>query len=47
MKQLHSIVQQTIKEEELIMDNLIHAKPGRLTSGQRIADKVARFGGSW
>ncbi len=47
MKKLHEIVQKTMQEEKLIVDNLLHPPKETLTSGQRVSDKVARFGGSW
>ncbi len=47
LTKLHQIVAQTIREQELIVDNLLHPPTEVLTRGQRISDKVARFGGSW
>ncbi|AXY75472.1 DUF1003 domain-containing protein [Paraflavitalea soli] len=47
LKKLQCIVEDTIKEEELINDNLLHPPSDILTPGQKISDKVARFGGSW
>lgn len=47
MMKLHQIVSETMKEEELIITNLLHPPHEILTRGQRISDKVARFGGSW
>ncbi len=44
---LHHIVEETIKAEELIIQNLLHPPMEPLTTGQKISDKVARFGGSW
>lgn len=44
---LQGIVQQTMKEEKLIVDNLMNEPQEILTKGQSISDKVARFGGSW
>ena len=44
---LHNIVETAIKDEELIINNLLNAPEEELTTGQRISDKVARFGGSW
>jgi uncharacterized membrane protein len=41
------IVGDTIKEEELIVNNLLNPPEEMLTRGQKISDKVARFGGSW
>lgn len=44
---LHQIVKETIDEEELIINNLLHPPKDILSPGQKISDKVARFGGSW
>lgn len=44
---LQQIVKQTIQEEKLIVENLIHQPTEVLTKGQSISDKVASFGGSW
>jgi len=44
---LHKIVKNTIKEEKLIINNLLHPVKEIITRGQSISDKVARFGGSW
>ncbi len=47
LKKLHTIVKDTIKSEELILNNLQHPATEILTRGQKISDKVAKFGGSW
>lgn len=47
LAKLHKIVNDTIAEEELILNNLLHPPKEILTRGQSISDKVARFGGSW
>ncbi len=47
INKLHQIVRDTIKEEQLIVNNLLHPPIEVLTSGQALSDKVARFGGSW
>lgn len=47
MAKLHNIVETAIKDEGLIVNNLINAPEDELTTGQRISDRVARFGGSW
>jgi len=44
---LHQIVKDTIKEEDLIINNLLHPPKDILSPGQKVSDKVARFGGSW
>ena len=47
INKLNKIVKKTIKEEKLILNNLLNEPKETLTRGQRISDKVARFGGSW
>ena len=47
LSKLQQIVQQTIKEEKLIIENLLHQPKEIFTRGQTISDKVASFGGSW
>jgi len=47
LDKLHGIVDQTMKEEDLILNNLLHPAKEQLSKGQKISDKVARFGGSW
>ncbi|MCB0790234.1 MAG: DUF1003 domain-containing protein [Flavobacteriales bacterium] len=47
LKRLHEIVVDSIREQELIVDNLLHPASETLTRGQRISDRIARFGGSW
>ena len=47
LRKLHDIVEATMREEELIVQNLMHPPEEMLSRGQRISDKVARFGGSW
>lgn len=47
LNKLQTIVKKTIKDEELIIENLLHPPKDILTQGQKISDKVARFGGSW
>ena len=44
---LHDLVENAIKEEELIIDKLKHPDKESLTQGQKLSDKVALFGGSW
>ncbi len=44
---LHHIVEDTIKAEKLIVHNLLNPPLEILSQGQKISDKVARFGGSW
>ena len=47
LTKLQAIVEKSMKEESLILKNLLHPPKEALTQGQKIADKVARFGGSW
>ena len=47
LSRLQNIVKKTMKDEDLIIENLLHPPEEVLTPGQRISDKVARFGGSW
>ncbi|MES2763184.1 MAG: DUF1003 domain-containing protein [Bacteroidota bacterium] len=47
LAKLHAIVETAIKDEKLIISNLLNAPDEVLTTGQKISDKVARFGGSW
>lgn len=47
LSKLHKIVQGTIEEEGLIINNLLHPPDEVLSKGQKVSDKVARFGGSW
>lgn len=47
LRKLHDIVASTMQEEALIVQNLMNPPAESLTRGQRVSDKVARFGGSW
>ena len=47
LSKLHKIVEQTIKEEELIVNNLLNPPKEIISRGQAISDKVALFGGIW
>ncbi len=47
LTKLRQIVQQAIKEEKLIVENLLHQPKETLSPGQSISDQVASFGGSW
>ncbi len=47
LSKLQSIVKKSIEDENLIIENLLHPPEEVLTQGQKISDKVARFGGSW
>lgn len=47
LSKLQEIVNKTIADKKLIVENLLNPPADILTSGQKISDKVARFGGSW
>ena len=47
LTKLQQIAQQTIAEEKLIVENLLHQPKEMQSRGQSISDKVATFGGSW
>jgi len=47
LEKLHRIVKETLKDEELIIQNLINPPLEILTRGQKLSDTVALFGGSW
>jgi uncharacterized membrane protein len=47
LNKLKDIVKKTMEDEDLILDNLLHPPKEILSRGQKISDKVARFGGSW
>ncbi|MEJ7739380.1 MAG: DUF1003 domain-containing protein [Chitinophagaceae bacterium] len=47
IQKLHDIVKQTVDDEKLIIENLLHPPNEILTRGQDFSDKVARFVGSW
>ena len=44
---MHQIVEQTISEEKLIVENLLNEPKEIWTSGRGLSDKVARFGRRW
>jgi len=47
LSKLQGIVQKSIEEEKLVVENLLNEPKEIITRGQSISDKVARFGGSW
>jgi uncharacterized membrane protein len=47
LSKLQDIVQKSIEEEKLVVENLLNEPKEIITRGQSISDKVARFGGSW
>ena len=44
---LQEIVRNAIDEQELILNNLANPPQEVISRGQKMADKVAKFGGSW
>lgn len=47
IRKLRSIVNDSIREEKSLIEQLTHPSMEKLSPGQKLADKVARFGGSW
>lgn len=47
LQKLQQIVQHTVDEEQLIVENLLHQPKEVISRGDSISDKVAEFGGSW
>ena len=47
LAKLQDIVKKSITDEKLIIENLLNPPKEILTQGQKISDKVARFGGRW
>ncbi|HQV39297.1 MAG: DUF1003 domain-containing protein [Flavobacteriales bacterium] len=47
MQKLQGIVKEAIEEQELIINNLANPPHEAISRGQKLADKVASFGGSW
>lgn len=47
IKKLQEIVKKTIEDEQLIIQNLLNPPREFVSKGQKISDKVAKFGGSW
>jgi uncharacterized membrane protein len=47
LKKLNEIVLQSIEQEKLLLQGISEPKEEQLSLGQRLADRVARFGGSW
>jgi uncharacterized membrane protein len=46
-EKLRQIVRDAMKEEKILSENLIATDDETITFGQRMADKIASFGGSW
>jgi uncharacterized membrane protein len=47
LDKLHQIVKEAILDKELIVQNLLNPPLETISRGQKLSDKVARFGGSW
>jgi len=47
LSKLNDIVQQTLKEEESLVNKLLHPEKETLTFSENLSDRIARFGGSW
>ncbi|MDX2281124.1 MAG: DUF1003 domain-containing protein [Saprospiraceae bacterium] len=47
LDRLHEIVRLSIEEEEMITRKLCETDESAITFGERLSDKVAKFGGSW
>jgi uncharacterized membrane protein len=47
IRKLQEIVEKSIADENLIINNLLNPPKEILTQRQKISNKVARFGGSW
>ena len=47
MEKFRKIVANAMEEEKLIIENLVNPPTDILSKGQKISDKVAKFGGSW
>lgn len=46
LKKLNDIVCEAVEQEKILLQGINHTDE-KLSYGQRLADKVARFGGSW
>lgn len=47
LSKLQKIVNDTIREEGLIINNLLHPPKEIISQGHKLSDRMARFGGSW
>ena len=47
IEKLHKIVKDSIDDEKLLMQDLLHPKTEKLNFGEKLSDNVASFGGSW
>ncbi|WP_086349894.1 DUF1003 domain-containing protein [Candidatus Enterococcus clewellii] len=46
-KQLNELIEKQLKDNEVVADNLNKTIAEKLTLGQKTADGIAKFGGSW
>ena len=46
-ERLRHIVSESLKEEKFITDKLLETTEETISKGQSLADKIAKFGGSW
>lgn len=47
LEKLRNIVKKAIEDQNLITENLLNPPNEVLTKGEKLSDKVAKFGGSW
>lgn len=47
LSKLNEIVRQSLKEEEFLVNKLLHPEKEKLSFAENMSDKIARFGGSW
>jgi uncharacterized membrane protein len=47
LNEIQEIIQKSIAEEKNLVENLLSESEEELTTGQKISDQVAKFGGSW
>lgn len=47
LQKMNEIVNKAIEQEKSIFENINEELKEKITPGQRAADKIARFGGSW
>jgi len=47
LKKLHDIVNESLEKEDSLLKEIKDAKKEKTSTGQRAADQIAQFGGSW
>lgn len=47
LSKLNDVVQQSLKEEEVLVNKLLNPEKEKLSFAANLSDKIARFGGSW